>query len=227
MRKRKILSLASSLGICISLLLLSSCAKNKNSENAMPTAIIAVDTTRGDTSTLFHFDASGSSDKEDPTSALMVAWNFGENSAGYSPFSTTKTATHTFAQKNSYTVKLIVKDTQGLSDTTTQIIEIVDNLANLPPNIPIYTAPENLSTALPVSVHLTWLCTDPENDQLSFDIYMGKYSALLYLINSNITAKEYTVTGIEKGTTYFWRIVARDPNGNTVNGDVWNFTTAP
>lgn len=192
----------------------------------MPTAIIAVDTARGDTSTIFHFDASQSTDKEDPTSALMVAWNFGEN-ATYSPFTSTKTATHTYAHKNSYTVKLVVKDTQGLSDTITQVIQIVDNLANLPPNIPIYTAPENFITAVPTSVKLSWLCTDPENDPLVFDIYLGYIPGVLYLINSNITAKEYTVTGMEKGTTYSWRIVARDPNGNTVNGDVWNFTTAP
>ena len=214
--------------ICISVSLLVSCKKNNsNTENAMPTAVISVDTTRGDITTVFHFDASKSTDKEDPVISLQTGWNFGDDGPAYSPFSTAKITTHTYTAPGVYFARLAVKDTQGLSDTTSKMIVIVHNLANLPPTKPVYTAPDNYSTFIPSSVKLTWLCTDPENDPLSYDIFLGYDPNILYRINTNITLNEYTLTSMDKGANYFWQIAAHDPNGNYVLGDVWKFTTAP
>jgi PKD repeat protein len=214
--------------IAFSVSILASCKKNNsNSENAMPTAILSADTLRGDTTTIFHFDASASNDKEDTQTSLMVAWDFGENASGYTPYNTTKTIIHTFTFTGVYTVKLVVKDTQGLADTTSAQVVIVNNLSNLPPEKPVYTSPDNYANSLPTSFLFTWLCSDPENDPLTYDVYLGYDPSVLYRIATDITAKEYLITSMEKGTNYFWRITVRDPNGNVVEGDVWKFTTAP
>jgi len=228
MKKRNHLFAVLITGICISSLSLISCKKNNgNSENAMPRAALSVDTLRGDITTVFHFDASNSSDKEDPSASLQVAWNFGDNGAGYSGFSSVKTITHSYTNTGEYEVKLVVKDSQGLADTTSQKIVIVFNLANNPPGKPVYTAPDNFTSFLPPSVKLTWLCNDPENDPLTFDIFIGTDPSVLFRISSGITLNEYTVTSMEKGRNYFWQIAARDPNGNYVRGDVWRFSTEP
>jgi PKD repeat protein len=228
MKKRKFITCVLIAVIVIPATALVSCKKNgSNSENAMPTAVIDVDTTRGDTTTLFHFDASKSTDREDTQTTLMVAWDFGDSAPGYSPYTSTKTINHSYAAIGLYNVKLVVKDSQGLADTTVQLINIVNNLSNRPPDKPVYTAPDNYSTFQPDSVKLIWLCSDPENDPLKFDVYIGYDPGILYLKTANLSDKEYTVTSMNKATNYFWRIVAHDPNGNYVQGDVWKFTTAP
>jgi PKD repeat protein len=227
MKKRMHFPTAIILGILLPTALLPACSKNNsNTENGMPTAVLAVDSTRGDIATVFHFDASLSYDKEDTQTSLMVAWNFGDGAQGYTTFSTNKTIGHSYTNTGLYRAKLIVKDTQGLTDTAAQIINIVTNLANMPPNKPVYTAPDNYSVSQPTSVNLTWLCDDPENDNLSFDIYVGNNPQMLNPLIRNITDDEYLLSSLAKGVTYYWQVAAHDPNGNYVFGDVWRFATA-
>jgi hypothetical protein len=216
------------LAICVSVSSIISCKKNNNnSENAMPTAVLSIDTTRGDIATVFHFDASLCTDKEDPTTALQVGWNFGDGVSTFSSYTNTKTITHTYTNTGVYTAKLIVKDTQGLVDTASQMIVVVNNPANRPPNKPVYISPDNYSTGIPDSVKLKWLCTDPENDPLTYDVFLGYNANILYLKTSNTTLNEYNVRSLEKKTNYFWQIAVHDPNMNYVLGDVWKFTTKP
>jgi PKD repeat protein len=228
MRKKVHFQVFLHLSICISAILVLSCKKNNgNTENSMPTAVLSVDTTRGDTATVFHFDASHSSDREDPVSSLKVGWNFGDGAEGFTVLSTLKTITHVYKNTGVYTAKLVVADSQELADTVSQMIVIVSNITNRPPGKPVYTNPDNFSTLIPTSVNLSWLCSDPENDPLTFDVFLGYDPTILYRINSGITANEYTVTSMDKGSNYFWQIAARDQNGNYVLGDVWRFSTAP
>jgi hypothetical protein len=35
----------------------------------------------------------------------------------------------------------------------------------------------------------------------------------------------YEVTGLESNTTYYWKVVAEDPDGNSVESDTYSFTT--
>jgi PKD repeat protein len=228
MKKRAYFLVFLFLSICALSTMLLACKKNSgNTENAMPTAVFSADTTRGDTSTVFLFDASHSTDREDPVSALLAAWNFGDNNTGFTALSAQKTITHVYKYMGVYTAKLVVMDSQGLSDTVEQMIVIVSNILNRPPGKPVYTSPDNYSTLIPSSVKLSWLCTDPENDPLTYDVFLGYDPTILYRIKSGITASEFTVTSLDKGSNYFWQIAAHDPNGNYVPGDVWRFSTAP
>jgi parallel beta-helix repeat protein len=91
--------------------------------NHPPTASFTYAPTSGMTCTQFAFDASGSSDPEDPPSALRVRWDFDNNGFYETDWSTTKTTTHAL---NDYiylqTVRMQVIDTRGLADTVTQTI---------------------------------------------------------------------------------------------------------
>jgi PKD repeat protein len=97
---------------------------NVGSCNAAPTAAFTVSPTSGFTSTVFSFNASGCSDIEDPTSALEVRWDW-ENDGSYDTgWSTTKTASHSFATAGTHTVRLAVQDTRGLTDATTHQVTV-------------------------------------------------------------------------------------------------------
>ncbi len=78
--------------------------------------------------TRFEFDASASSDPEDPKSALQVRWDFDNNNIYETGWSKTKTITRVLGSPilegpAIQTVRMQVTDTKGLVDTTTRLIE--------------------------------------------------------------------------------------------------------
>jgi CSLREA domain-containing protein len=97
---------------------------NTGTCNAQPTAAFNVNPTTGITNTVFSFDASSSSDPEDPTSALEVRWDWDDNGTYDTIWSTTKIATHTFTTFGLFSIRLQVRDTVGLTDATTQQVEV-------------------------------------------------------------------------------------------------------
>jgi hypothetical protein len=97
---------------------------NTGTCNTPPTAAFSVNPTTGITDTVFSFDASSSSDPEDPTSALEVRWDWDDNGTYDTTWSTTKTATHTFTTFGLFTIRLQVRDTGGLTGATTQQVEV-------------------------------------------------------------------------------------------------------
>jgi hypothetical protein len=84
-----------------------------------PEAAFTVDPGSGDIGTVFHFDASGSSDDEDPVTALEVHWDWEDDGVYDTPWSLSKTITHTYATTGTYTIRLEVRDTDGQTDSTT------------------------------------------------------------------------------------------------------------
>jgi Leucine-rich repeat (LRR) protein len=90
--------------------------------NDAPTASFTINPTSGTTETTFNFDASSSTDKEDETSALQVRWDWTNDGTYDTNYSTTKVATHQYGTNGTYTVKLDVKDSDGLTNTTTETL---------------------------------------------------------------------------------------------------------
>lgn len=100
---------------------------------------------------------------------------------------------------------------------------------NQPPEIPSSPQPADNSLLVPINVTLSWSCSDLENDQLTYDVYVSDYFGTLYLMSEGQTENTFT-PGIETfwvNTVYFWQIVVHDDKGNTTEGPWWYFTTAP
>lgn len=113
-----------------------SCKKNPTSSentngtaNTAPIASFVINPTSGTIDTVFDFDATGSSDNEDATTVLQVRWDWDNDGVWDTDYSTTKTATHQYSTVGTYTVKLEVKDSAGLTNTTTKTVSIT-NTAN-------------------------------------------------------------------------------------------------
>ena len=103
-----------------------SCKKNTtSSQNTAPIASFSINPTSGTTATTFVFDASSCSDNEDATSALEVRWDWNNDGTRDTDYSTTKTATHQYNTTGIYTIKLEVKDSEGLTNTATMTVSIL------------------------------------------------------------------------------------------------------
>ncbi|MBI9037555.1 MAG: hypothetical protein JEY97_05420 [Bacteroidales bacterium] len=96
------------------------------------------------------------------------------------------------------------------------------NMSPLPPSSP---NPEDGAINQLNEVDLSWTCTDPEGDPLTYDIYFGT-EATPPLVSTGQTETTYDPgTLVENYTEYFWKIVAHDDQNNTTEGPVWNFIT--
>jgi len=99
--------------------------------NAAPTASFTVNPPMGPPGTVFHFDASGSSDPEDPVTALQVRWDWENNGSYDTAWSTTKTADHSFAAAGVYTVCLQVQDTEGATGSATHPVTVTGQMPHV------------------------------------------------------------------------------------------------
>lgn len=134
--------------------------------------------------------------------------------------------THTY-ELNSYESpqKLSTMDSQNKDIDTNYIFDdYQSNPTNLPPLTPSNPSPANNTTNVSTSTSLSWTCSDPDQDPLTYDIYFGK-SNNPSLAKSGITTTSYQPTSLIQSTTYHWKIVAKDNHGNSTVSPIWTFTT--
>ena len=96
---------------------------------------------------------------------------------------------------------------------------------NRPPEEPQLISPENAALLINTSsVELHWECNDPDNQLLTYDVYLGENIQILEVIATQ-SATSFLVEGITVGKTYYWMIVARDPFGDETPSEVFSFST--
>ena len=105
------------------------------------------------------------------------------------------------------TIRLVIKDYPDLIDTT-----FVVHYGSAP-GVPSLTVPSNDSLVVSDTVLLTWMCSDPDNNQLLYDIYFGD-NATPPLEASGLTTPDYSLQNLPDGT-YYWRVIARDARFST------------
>jgi parallel beta-helix repeat protein len=90
--------------------------------NCPPIASFVITPLSGTTSTTFTVDASSSLDVEDKVSSLQVRWDWENDGVWDTTYTATKTATHTYSAVGTKTIKLEVKDTDGLTGRVTRTL---------------------------------------------------------------------------------------------------------
>ncbi|MHC1775105.1 MAG: hypothetical protein AB9834_06770 [Lentimicrobium sp.] len=219
------------------LVIVTSCEiDGTNTQNHLPVADYVVSPLRGDVNTVFDFNASTVSDLEDPVSLLEIRWDWNKDNVYDTEFSTEKVTTYQYNAVGVYFPMIEVRDTQGMTDTIKQMIVVVSDLSNQPPDIPFYITPPEWQDWMDETVIFKWTCTDPENDPLTYDIWIGKSRTSLSLKQSGITTfntvdgvpqYETTLSGFNYNTDYYWQIGAKDIAGNYTVGLISKFTTRP
>jgi hypothetical protein len=94
---------------------------------------------------------------------------------------------------------------------------------NSNPVVPVLTAPANNAVAVSKTVALKWTATDPEEDDLTFDVYLGT-TATPGVATTGLADATYSPT-LAYNTTYYWRVVSKDPYGGSATSAVYKFTT--
>ena len=120
-----------------------------------------------------------------------------------------------------YYWKIVARDMYGFT-TAGPVWDFTTR--NEQPNLPNTPIPVNGSIGQPISVDLSWSCSDNNaSDTLQYDIYFGKTSnpPVVKVNNSSTT---YLITGLDYDETYYWRILAKDNHSATTLGPVWAFT---
>ncbi len=89
------------------------------------------------------------------------------------------------------------------------------------------TAPLDGATDQEVLVTLEWECSDPENNSLTYDIYMASNGAPGEndWVKRNHQGTSYAPSELRLATTYHWKIEAKDGKGNSAVSSVWTFST--
>lgn len=98
------------------------------------------------------------------------------------------------------------------------------NKINTPPNKPKNELPSNESTEVPIKPTLSWYCSDPDGDFLTYDVYFGS-SFPLTKIKSNMSGTSCALDQLQYGTKYYWRVIAWDTHQASNSSELWWFTT--
>ncbi|MGD1893144.1 MAG: carboxypeptidase-like regulatory domain-containing protein [Cyclobacteriaceae bacterium] len=100
---------------------------------------------------------------------------------------------------------------------------------NRAPNTPILVSPQKEVTSVPRALTLTWQGTDPDEDSLSYEVRLFTSQAALRqsVVAQEITDTTLMVQDLQFNTTYFWQVIATDPEGLSSQSEVASFTTVP
>ena len=95
---------------------------------------------------------------------------------------------------------------------------------NRPPNQPFNPDPYSGETGVDINADLSWNCSDPDDDPLTYDVYFGTASPPPQ-VASNHSENTYDPGTMKYNTMYYWKIVAWDDYGASNASEEWNFTT--
>lgn len=129
------------------------------------------------------------------------------------------------AQKDGYIAKF-----EAVSITANNTSEIVFELSkstanNKLPTVPVLVSPIDNSTAQAVSLDLTWTATDPDNDALTFKVFLRNGNDSEVKTFENIKDKKLSLTDLPFGTKYYWQVEVNDGVNTSVLSAISAFTT--
>jgi len=136
--------------------------------NRAPNARFVVMPETGFLQDVFVFDASSSADVEDNNQSLLVRWDFNGDGSWDTEYSTEKQAEHQYETAGEYEVMMEVKDSEGLTSTSTYTLVVGGT--NVAPEAPQNVAPSPDYSSQSTKCLLEWTCNDPDQDILVFDV---------------------------------------------------------
>jgi hypothetical protein len=133
--------------------------------------------------------------------------------------------THKWNTPGNYNIKVKVKDSKGAVSGWSDIKTIDIQKLNRPPYTPSDPSPSNGATGVDINTDLSWNCIDPNGDPVTYDIYFGTdHNPPLEI--SGYTSTFFELDAMFINTSYYWRIVAWDNEGESSSSPIWNFTTS-
>ncbi len=123
-----------------------------------------------------------------------------------------------------YYWRVVVFDAEGAS--TSGPTWTFHTQGDQPPTVPVLIAPALESVVSPFNGYLEWSAQDPEGDPLHFDVYVGTTADPPSVVtNFSGNRIDFSIFNLAAGTTYYWRVSARDSDNLVTDGPLWTFQT--
>jgi hypothetical protein len=166
----------------------------------------------------YTYSTGGSASSEGHTVQYYFDWGDGTNS-GWLTVGTTS-AQKSWSSPGTYAVTTKAKCSlhPTVASSWTNALNVVIGCAV--PGTPSNPSPSNGTTGVPMSLTLSWAACANAN---SYDVYLGTSTSPPFVANR--TSTNHAVSGLLSGTTYYWKIVAKNTCGGSTPGPVWSFTT--
>jgi formylglycine-generating enzyme required for sulfatase activity len=117
-------------------------------------------------------------------------------------------------------------DAVGRMGDVSDPIVWAETVENQTPEVPIAINPPNNSGGYEGAMTLEWSGSDPDGDEITYEIHFGDSRVNLIDMGNDPSATTYAVAEqLQLTYFYFWRIVARDPHGAMALSPIWNFGT--
>ena len=121
---------------------------------------------------------------------------------------------------------IVAWDTHGASTNGDEWHFTTESTPNNPPNLPSDPDPSNGETDVDVDYDLSWTCSDPDGDDLTYDVYFeAGDSTPDVLVSNDQTETTFDPGTLDYDTIYYWQIIAEDEYGATTDGPIWHFAT--
>lgn len=96
---------------------------------------------------------------------------------------------------------------------------------NTGPLLPSNPSPGHNASGQATNLTLSWTGGDPDaGDVVKYYVYFGTSTAPA-LFDSVVSNTTFAVSNLNYNTFYFWKIIAKDLQGEETTGPVWNFST--
>ncbi|MEM1134488.1 MAG: FISUMP domain-containing protein [Bacteroidota bacterium] len=114
-----------------------------------------------------------------------------------------------------------VTDSEVWSFTTRAII------GNTAPSSPQLLLPQLESQDVSVNPTLfTWeAANDGEGDPIAYNFYISKQPEIQILQGKDLSIPQFSISNLETGTTYYWKVIAKDGRGGFVESQIFSFKT--
>jgi len=132
----------------------------------------------------------------------------------------------TLSKGTKYYWKIVAKDGRGgVTESDRWSFTTIPDPTNNPPTKPATPTPADEAIDQSLDVNLGWSCSDPDGDPLMYDVYFGSNPSPS-LVSYEQSSNAFDPGTLSKGTTYYWKIVAKDERGGVTESDKWSFTTS-
>ena len=120
-----------------------------------------------------------------------------------------------------YYWKVVAKDAQGGASSSVTWHFTTENTA---PEAPVLLSPVSETRLTATTALLTWQAAqDADNDPVTYDVYLDKSSNPGTKIAQNLSNLSFSASALENNTTYYWKVVAKDPYGGVAASEIFHF----
>ncbi len=172
----------------------------------------------------FSWNASTDADGDTISYVIDISTNPSFGSIAITATTTDRTGTFNLDKGITYFWRVKARDSNGNESAYSSpqsFFTEPDATVNTLPNAPTLVSPGIGSRITGMTITLDWDATDADGDALTYDVYFGDTDSPA-LVAEDVDVSTFDVS-ISSGTTYYWRIVAKDSNQSTTLGQLWNF----